>query len=72
MSLALGFGLSIFLLLALMTTVTSVNVNGLRDRGKLRSLLNIYTSDILCIQETNWDEEKGREVREEWGGGNLL
>ena len=62
------FGLNIFFLLALMTTVTSVNVNGLRDRGKLRSLLNIYRSDILCIQETNWDDVKVIEVKEVWGG----
>ena len=51
-----------------MTTVTSVNVNGLRDRGNLNSLLRIYRSDILCIQGTNWDEAKVKEVREELRG----
>ena len=44
--------------LALMTTVTSVNVNGLRARGKMKGLIYVYRSDILCIQETNWDEDK--------------
>ena len=42
--------------LALMTTVTSVNVNGPRARGKMKGLIYVYRSDILCIQETNWDE----------------
>lgn len=51
-----------------MTTVTSVNVNGLRDRQKVKELLYVYRSDILCIQETNWDEDKVKEVREEWKG----
>ena len=59
---------SIFLWVALMTTVTSVNVNGLRDGKKLKELLFVYRSDILCIQETNWDEEKVKEVREGWNG----
>ena len=59
---------SIFLWVALMTTVTSVNVNGLRDGKKLKELLFVYRSDILCIQETNWDEEKVKEVREGWKG----
>lgn len=51
-----------------MATVTSVNVNGLRDRGKIKEMLFTYRSDIICIQETNWDEEKVREMRGEWEG----
>lgn len=69
MSAALGFGLVYLFSFALMTTVTSVNVNGLRDRNKLKSLLNTYRSDILCIQETNWDEVIVRDVREVWREG---
>ncbi len=49
-----------------MITVTSINVNGLRNINKLKELKYTYRSDIICIQETNWDEEKLREVREVW------
>lgn len=64
------FGLHFIIIFwfALMATVTSVNVNGLRDRGKTKEMLFTYRSDIICIQETNWDEEKVREMRGEWEG----
>ena len=54
--------------LALMTTLTSVNVNGLRARRKMKELVYVYRSDILFIQETIWDEDKVKEMREEWEG----
>lgn len=41
-----------------MATVTSVNVNGLRDRVNMTQLLYTLRNDILCVQETNWDESK--------------
>lgn len=49
-----------------MITVTSINVNGLRNINKLKELKYTYRSDIICIQETNWDDDKVREVREVW------
>lgn len=51
-----------------MATVTSINVNGLRDRRKMKGLLYVYRSDIMCIQETNWDEGRVEVMREEWEG----
>ena len=51
-----------------MATITSVNANGLRNKRKLKELLFAYRSDIICIQETNWDEDIVKEVREEWKG----
>lgn len=59
---------SLFLLVTLMATVTSININGLRDKRKMKELLFTYRSDIICIQETNWEEDKVREMREEWKG----
>lgn len=51
-----------------MATVTSININGLRDKNKMKKLLFTYRSDIICIQETNWEEDKVKEMREEWRG----
>lgn len=48
-----------------MASVTSININGLRDKRKMKDLLFKYRSDIICIQETNWEEDKVREIREE-------
>jgi len=53
---------------ALMATVTSININGLRDKMKMKELLFTFRSDIICIQETNWEEDKVKEMREEWRG----
>ncbi len=51
-----------------MATVTSININGLRDKIKMKELLFTFRSDIICIQETNWEEDKVKEMREEWKG----
>jgi len=53
---------------AFMATVTSININGLRDKMKMKKLLLTFRSDIICIQETNWEEDKVKEMREEWSG----
>ena len=58
-----------FLCFALMATVTSVNVNGLRNMEKVKELVYVYRSDILCLQETNWDGVVMKDVRKEWEGG---
>ncbi len=60
--------LSRFFFVTLMATVTTININGLRNRTKMKALLFTYRSDIICIQETNWEEDKVREMREEWRG----
>ncbi len=51
-----------------MATVTSININGLRDKIKMKELLFTFRSNIICIQETNWEEDKVKEMREEWKG----
>lgn len=51
-----------------MITFTSINVNGLRNINKVKALKYLYRSDVICIQETNWDDDKVREVREVWKG----
>ncbi len=51
-----------------MATVTPININGLRNKTKMKELLFTYRSDIICIQETNWEEDKVREMREELRG----
>ncbi len=51
-----------------MATLTSININGLRDKIKMKELLFTFRSDIICIQETNWEEDKVKEMREEWKG----
>ena len=51
-----------------MATVISININGLRDKMKMKELLFTFRSNIICIQETNWEEDKVKEMREEWRG----
>lgn len=51
-----------------MITVTSLNANGLRNITKMKEVKFTYRSDIICIQETNWDDEKVKEVKEIWKG----
>ena len=52
-----------------MATVLSLNVNGCRDMGKVSKILKLYESDIMCIQETHWDEGIIEKVKERWKGG---
>lgn len=51
-----------------MITVTSVSANGLRNMTKMKEVKFTYRSDIICIQETNWDDDKVKAAREIWKG----
>ncbi len=41
----------LFFLVSLMITVTSINVNGLRNINKLKELKYTYRSHIICIRK---------------------
>lgn len=55
-------------LVFLMLTLTSLNVNGARDRDRRQQALQVCNTDIICIQETHWDDECMREVERDWIG----
>ena len=50
--------------------IVSLNVRGLRDNMKRRSIFENYRNrcDILCLQETHSDEESIQMWKNEWGG----
>lgn len=58
--------LSLFHLL--MITILSLNVHGLRSREKMSHILTTVNCDILCLQETNWDNNIMDQVRKLWRG----
>lgn len=49
-----------------MLLLASLNANGLRTESKLVSILSALTFDILCLQETKWDDAKAREMGRLW------
>lgn len=54
-----------------MLTIYSLNANGLRNIEKLKgvfSTCDIYKWDILCIQETFWDDEFIAQIQKLWNG----
>ena len=51
-----------------MIRITSFNANGLRDRNRRQQTLMVCEADIICLQETHWDEEVMRVVEREWMG----
>lgn len=56
----------IILLFISMVTIMSINANGLRTIGKFNRIVHIKNSDILCIQETHWDNMCVLEVQKIW------
>jgi len=49
-----------------MIKVASLNANGLGNMCKFEEILKTMKADIYCFQETNWDNNKMREVRKRW------
>ena len=47
---------------------SSINANGLRSSDKLDSILTTVSCDILCLQETKWDESILEKVTQKWKG----
>lgn len=52
----------------LMLHVTSLNVNGLRTKAKIDSVLTTLKVDILCLQETWWDQDSLHYATKCWDG----
>lgn len=40
-----------------MVNFMSINANGLRIMEKCQSIVQMKISDILCLQETHWDND---------------
>lgn len=53
---------------ALMVFLASLNANGLRTASKMVSIMSTLTCDILCLQETKWDQSKAMELGKLWKG----
>ena len=51
-----------------MVKISSLNCNGARNNEIRRLILELCDADIVCLQETHWDEEVMREVEREWMG----
>ncbi|KAJ3583297.1 hypothetical protein NHX12_028161 [Muraenolepis orangiensis] len=51
-----------------MVKVASLNANGLRDYWRRQQALCVCEADIICLQETNWDDRVVEDVRREWLG----
>lgn len=47
----------LFLLFNVMVNFMSINANGLRIMEKCQSIVQMKISDILCLQETHWDND---------------
>lgn len=58
----------ITLITLVMVTISSFNGNGLRSKDRREQALMICDSDIICLQETHWDERCVEDVRKEWMG----
>ncbi len=52
----------------IMLNITSLNVNGLRTQTKINSILTKIKSDILCRQETRWDQACHNYAAKQWDG----
>lgn len=49
-------------------TVSSFNVNGLRNMEKMDEMLNTIKTDIICLQETRWTNEVMDNIKKKWNG----
>lgn len=57
----------LFPLIVWMVHILSLHVNGLR-RHKINNLLSTCHCEILCLQETKWDEDVLNYVIQQWEG----
>jgi exonuclease III len=53
----------LFLLFIGMVNFMSINANGLRTMEKFQRIVKMKNSDILCLQETHWDNVCISEVK---------
>ena len=54
------------LLLFEMVNFVSLNVNGLRTMDKFQNIVQMENVDILCLQETHWDNDCVLKVKQIW------
>ena len=55
-------------LIYVMLHCLSLNINGLRSKQKQEMFLNQAKADILCLQETRWDEGNENDIKKLWEG----
>ena len=58
----------VFLFTITMVIITSLNANGLRNMTKIERTIELCKSDILCLQETHWDNELVETLGKLWKG----
>ena len=51
-----------------MVKISSINCNGARNNERRRLIFELCDADIVCLQETHWDEVCVRECGREWRG----
>lgn len=52
--------------------ILSLNVRGLRSREKIESLFTSIQCDILCLQETKWDNNNYQQAQSCWKGPSFF
>ena len=55
-------------LIFVMLHCLSLNINGLRSKPKQDMFFNQAKADILCLQETRWDEGNEKDIKKLWEG----
>lgn len=55
-------------LFAVMISIVSLNVCGLWDIKFKNIILNVPAADVICFQETFWDDDIVNVIRSEWDG----
>lgn len=54
--------------LLMVLSLSSFNGNGLRDRERRQQALLVCDADVICLQETHWDDMCVRETGRGWMG----
>ena len=51
-----------------MLTIISINARGLKNKNKRHQIYGKNKYDIICLQETHWDDRCLKGVEHEWRG----
>lgn len=60
--------MTVVALLTAMALFASLNAQGLRSAVKLESILDTVVFDVLCLQETKWDDYMSATLTRKWHG----
>ena len=52
----------------IMLTIITINARGLKNKNKRHQIYGECNYDIICLQETHWNERCMKEVEDEWRG----